>query len=239
MIGQAVDVGDGKGVDGLGPGQLGDRPFGAANDGAGEMEGGRGLGAARQDETLERREFRVHAVDFGFQAVDLCLDDAKRAFGALCASLILAPMGPAEIGAEVEEVVLDTRKRRVGLARGVEPGEPDDGVGLIHRAQRGDPGIVLGDAGAVAKGGFALVPATGVDLCQAHHRNYLVLEFEHQVGERDQDQCQRLKRDARAHQLVGETRVVIVAPEHGEDAGNQHRQGRQDGEADEIREQGG
>ena len=111
MIGETVDVLDRLRVDRL----LGCEPrnaaLGTARDGAREMQSSRNLAAARQDERGERREFGVHGVDLFFKSFDLARHDAQ---GAL-ATLALA-LGRAEIGAEIEQVILDAAQHGVGLS---------------------------------------------------------------------------------------------------------------------------
>ena len=98
--------------------QLHHQPLGAARDRAGEVQIGGGRRAARQHEGIERREFRVHRVDLVFQPLDLRVDNAQRAFAAAAA------FRHAEIGAEVEQIVLDARQHVVELAAGMQPHQP-------------------------------------------------------------------------------------------------------------------
>ena len=76
---------------------------------------------------------------------------------------VVAVSGRAQIGAEVEQVVLDARQHRVGVAAGVQPRDADGGVGFVDRAVGLDPLVVLGHALAGAERGRALVAALGVD----------------------------------------------------------------------------
>ena len=85
-------------------------------------------------------EVGVHRVDLALQPLDLGVDDAQGAFR-------LAPvLGRAEVGAEIEQVVLDARQHGVGLALRVQPGDADDAVGLVDGAVGGDAQVVLRDA---------------------------------------------------------------------------------------------
>ena len=92
-------------------------PLGATRDGAGEMQPGRGLAAARQDEGFERLELGIHGVDLVLQAFDLRGDDTQRLLAALALAL-----GRAQVGAEIEQIVLDAGQHGVGfgMARAAE-----------------------------------------------------------------------------------------------------------------------
>jgi hypothetical protein len=87
--------------------------------------------------------------------------DAQRHFGR---REIFA--GRGEIGAEIEQFVLDARQHRPRLAAGMEQGDADHAVRLVDVADRGDPGIGLGDARAVDEPGFAGIAGAGVDLVE-------------------------------------------------------------------------
>src|SRR5690606_11964658 len=92
------------------------------------MEVGCEHGAAGQDEAVERRDGRVHLVDLCLEARDLRFDDAQR----LPAEILVA-LGRGEIGAEIEEVVLDAAEHgvEIGIAGGVQAGDAEGGVGLV------------------------------------------------------------------------------------------------------------
>ncbi len=118
------------------------RPLGAAADGAGQMQGGRGRRTARQDERGQGRERLVERVDLPLQPLDLAGDDAQGGRG------VAGLFGRGEIGAQVEEVVLDARQQRVEgrIAGGLKADEAEDGVELVDLAIGGDPGAGLADA---------------------------------------------------------------------------------------------
>ena len=101
------------------------------------------------------------------QAVDLRGHDAQRLLAALGLAL-----GRAEIGAEIEQVVLDARQHGVGFGivlpaqRCAADGaarQADHRVGLVDGAVGLDPRIVLGHALAAAERGLAAVAAARVD----------------------------------------------------------------------------
>src|SRR5205807_208917 len=81
-----------------------------------------------------------------------------------------AGLGRAQIGAEVEQLVLDARQHCIGLARAVQSGEADRRVGLVDGAEGFDPERLLRDPATVAERGLALVAAAGVDAGQPDHR---------------------------------------------------------------------
>ena len=101
-----------SGLIGCSAAKRGHAPLGAARDGAREMQPRRRLAAAGQDEGVERLKLGVHGVDLVLEPLDLRGHDAQR----LLAALALA-FGRAEIGAEVEQVVLDAAQHGVGIRR--------------------------------------------------------------------------------------------------------------------------
>ena len=119
--------------------------------------------AARQNEGLERLQALVHGVDLALQPVDLRLRDAEP---------LVEGAGPAEVRAEVEEIVLDARQHGIRLAPGLKAREADRGVRLVHRAVGLDTGVVLLDPRAAAERGLPRVAAAGVDLREADHPGY-------------------------------------------------------------------
>ena len=79
-----------------------DKPLGTAGDCARDVEMSRKSGAGGQDEAVEGRDRPIYLVDLGFEAGHLSLDDAQRRPGERRVAF-----GCGEIGAEIEEVVLD------------------------------------------------------------------------------------------------------------------------------------
>ncbi len=76
----------------------------------------------------------------------------------------LVVLGPAQVGPQVEELVLDRRELRsepVGQAE--RQRDPDRRVQLVDRAVRAHPRGVLGHAPAPAEARQALVAGLGVD----------------------------------------------------------------------------
>ena len=99
-----------SGLIGCSAARAGHAALGAARDGAGQMQPRRGLAAAGQDEGLERLQLGVHGVDLVLEPLDLRGHDAQRRSLALALAF-----GRAEIGAEIEQVVLDARQHGVGF----------------------------------------------------------------------------------------------------------------------------
>src|SRR5690349_11650778 len=116
MVREAVEIGQGKRVQGH-LARRGDRlALGPADDGAGEMKVGAALAAARKDEASERLEMLVHLVYLALEPVDLRLDDPEH---RLARAEILA--GRREVGAEIEQFILD-RDQHGPVRRVADPG---------------------------------------------------------------------------------------------------------------------
>jgi len=146
-----------------------EQTLGAARDGAREMEvGGRGR-SRRQHEGAQRREVRVEPVDVGLQPRDLRLDDAQR-----FVAQGLAAIGRAEIGAEIEQIVLNPQQhgiefRQRGIGRCREARDADRAVGFVDRAIGLDARIVLGAALPAAERRRAGIAGLGVNAVQDDH----------------------------------------------------------------------
>ena len=97
-----------------GVGELDDQALGAPADGAREMQIGGGRRAARQHEGAQRRELGVERVDLVLRAAS-----PARLDGEPLAARALALVGRAEVGAEVEQIVLDARQH--GVDAGASP----------------------------------------------------------------------------------------------------------------------
>jgi hypothetical protein len=133
-------------MDGLGRGQRPDAPFGAAYHRACQVAGGGGRPAAGQDEILERRQRIVEAIQKLLELRDAPGLDRLRA-------------GDAQLAAQVEQIVLDLREatRHVGRNSRRREDHADGAVGLVDRAIRLDPDMILADAAAVAESRGAIV----------------------------------------------------------------------------------
>ena len=145
--------------------------FGAADDGASEVERSGEGRAAWQDETVEGLEGVVVLVDGFFQSRGLRGDDAQTRAG-----LLVFGDGRREVGAEVEEIVLNESQNRGDFGGGVavstvggDDGEADGGVGFVNGAVGFDAEIVLADALACGKTCGAVVAGFGVDFGESDH----------------------------------------------------------------------
>ena len=127
------------------------------------MQMRRRRGPARQNERRQGGQRGVHSVDFGFQARGLARGDPQGAGAAAPAR------GHAQVRAEVEQVVLDARQHRVGVARKMQAREANRRVRFVHRAAGFDARGVLGHAVAVAERGLAGVAAAGIDPVELDH----------------------------------------------------------------------
>src|SRR5205814_5120484 len=110
----------------------------------------------REDEAPELLERRVRLVAVGLEPVDVVLCDAQLP--------VARRKRDREVGAQVEELVLESLEARARL----DPGPAEQRVQLVDGAVRLDERIELRDAGAVAERGLAGVAAAGVDARQAH-----------------------------------------------------------------------
>jgi hypothetical protein len=122
------------------------------------MQISRGRGASRQNERLQRRKGGVEIVDLLFDPGDLRVGDGQpRAARPL--------FREAEIGLDVEQVVLDARQRaverRVGGA--MQPDQADGRIDLIQGSVGGDAQVVFLAPLAAAERSGAVVAGAGVD----------------------------------------------------------------------------
>ena len=146
-------------ADGLGLGEGDEASFGAAGDGAGEVESGGEFSAAGQDEGLEFGQGLSGGVDMFFEFSDVGGGDAGDLVG------VLGIEGGAEIGTEIEQAVLQLGEEGGDLVEGGSGGgEAEGGVGFVDVAVGLDAEVVFVDAGRTEEGGEAGVTFPGVDL---------------------------------------------------------------------------
>ncbi len=113
------------------------------------MQGCRCCRAARQNERPQRLQFIIQKIDFAFQSVHLPLRYAQSRF-----AYGVAPLWDREIGAQIEQVVLDARKHGLhhrGLSVQVDARHPYSRVGLIDITVGRDAQGVLRNALARAQ----------------------------------------------------------------------------------------
>ena len=122
--------------------------------------------AAGKHEGAERLQLGVHLVDLALEPRDLRRGDPEA-----LAPVVLARRG--EIGAEIEEVVLDARQHRVEFGRDREPRQPDMGIGLVDGADRREAEVGFRPPLAGAERRGAGVAGAGVDLVEDDHLSAL------------------------------------------------------------------
>ena len=127
---------------------------------------------AGQNEGPQGRQRLIERIDLPFQPLDLGGNDPQRLLPLLDAAL-----RRAEIGPEIEQIVLDqpqhlVERRKSGL-RQVQPHHADDRVGLVDRAIGLDPQRRFLHPFAGAERRRAFVPRLGVNPVEHHHRHHL------------------------------------------------------------------
>ena len=148
--------------------KLNDQAFGAAADGAGEMEMGRRHVATGKDEGTQGGEVMIEVINLAFQAIHLLWQYAQRFVGQF-----LACLGHAEISAEIKKFVLNAGEHGIelgeGFGVGMEPDNSQNRIGFINGAIGLNAEMGLGNAGARAQGRVALVAGAGIDAVEYDH----------------------------------------------------------------------
>ena len=165
MVGQTIEIGQDWRRHGLHLGQGADQAFRPAHHGSGVMKMRRRRRAAGQNERRQRGEAIVHRIDLAFETFGQGRGHAQ----ARLAAVARAGVGHAEVGAEVEQIVLDPRQHGIGFALGVKAGKADHRICLVHRAVGRDPRTVLGHTLAVTERRLAAIAATGIDSIEFDH----------------------------------------------------------------------
>ena len=116
-------------------------------------------------------KLRVEHIDGVFERLNLRRRDAQDR-----ARLFVRLLRNAEIGAEIEQIVLDARQHGLdcmvgGVARIAhrKQRETDSAIRFIDIAHRGNARVVLRSPRAVAEPGLALVPGARIDDVQLDH----------------------------------------------------------------------
>ncbi len=134
--------------------------LGAAAGRPRDVQTGRRGCPAGQNEALQHRQVGVEVIAELLEAIDVGLLDAE-------------PVADAEwdrqVGADVEEVVLDALERRVELLgqAGVRQHNAERRIQLVDRAEGADAAVELGHTRAVAERRLPFVARARVDACQA------------------------------------------------------------------------
>ena len=138
------------------------RALGAPADRAADVQLRGGEGAAGQDEGLQRGQLGVGLVAGLLEPGGLLGQDAQ--------ALALAALGDGDVGADVEEVVLDPLQPLAVARRQLALRErhAEVGVELVHGAVGLDPRVGLRDPAHVAQMGLSAVAEAGVDTCQVY-----------------------------------------------------------------------
>ena len=137
----------------------GDGPaLGATADRTSDMKPRGDLAPTREDEALQVGQLVVEDVAVTLERIDLNLGHAEP-------RLVLHR--DREIGAEVEELVLDAGEDDANRFRAIRRDDDSDGcVQLVDGAKRGDPVVELGDAASVAERRLPRVASARIDACQ-------------------------------------------------------------------------
>src|SRR5215831_516499 len=149
-------------------GKLDHQPLAAPAHRAGEMQMGGRRRAAGQHERAQRAELGIECVDLLLEPRHLRVADGEpRAARPLALGLI----GRAEIGAEIEQVVLDARQHGVDrrLVPGVQARKAEAGVELVDGAVGGDAQVVLLAPLAGAERGGSVIAGARIDAVEDDH----------------------------------------------------------------------
>src|SRR5690606_40141133 len=140
------------------------RALGRAGDGTGDVQQGRAGRAARQHERVQLGQIGVELVAPALQPGDVPVVDAQRRPRGVGVDRV------AQVGSDVEQVVLHLRQHLAYRWREVAEGQGDTDrrVALLHVGVRRDPRVGLGYALAVAEGGGPVVTGARVDPGQVH-----------------------------------------------------------------------
>ncbi len=127
------------------------RALGAAADGPRDVRNRGSVGPAREDEFLERREFRIERLDGGFESLDVNIRNCP------------VPRN-GQFAPKVEEIVLDRRQQFPNRGRDFQgEQEAERRVELVDVAYRSDSCSVLAHARSVAEAGGAGISRLGDD----------------------------------------------------------------------------
>ena len=180
----------------------------------------------------------VQPVDFGLQAGHLIVGDPQ------CRRITFRR---GQIGAEIEQVVLNPAKHLVGVTLAMKPCQTDYRIRLVDLAKGCRTARMLGHTPAIDEACLATVTGAGVDLVQLYHQRESldVVVMRWRVGgfgtraglaafppDQEQDHHKRngLEDNAVAHDPVGIPDIVLAAARHcqhapSENAGNDAERG--------------
>ena len=157
---ETVEVFDGDLVHRLHICQLNGKAFGPTGHGAADVQMGRQTGSTRQDETAQRFKVGVHSINLGLKTVNLGRGDAQ--WRIVCLGIFFH-VGAAEIGPQIEQIILNAGEGRVGFTTGLCACHAHEGVQFIHSAISGHPARVFGNPLTIAEGGLPVISGSCVD----------------------------------------------------------------------------
>jgi A/G-specific adenine glycosylase len=157
-----------------------DRPFGAAADGASDVQRRAGAGPAREDKSTQHRHLRIEEVDPVFQALDIVaghgrLRDAMRHLAA----------GICQTRTDSEQIPLNPleHRRQPGIAAD-RTDETQPRVEFVDLAVCGDSRIGFRDTLSTKESGFTAVAGLGVDFHPTSIGGFVQDEFSMSSGRR-------------------------------------------------------
>jgi len=158
QIGQTVQVHERERIHGVEARRRQRLTLGAAAGRPRHVESCSEFASARKHEALELREVGIELVAVALEGIHLLLRDTE-------ARVLLHR--DREVGAEIEEFVLDAAEHSAHVVRAIDrQSEADGRVQLIDGPVRCDPRIELRDARPVAERRLSCVTPSGVDLGQ-------------------------------------------------------------------------
>jgi hypothetical protein len=128
----------------------------------------RSRGTARQNKRGQGRKLRIQAVDVALEAFDLARQHPQP-FG------LALTLGHREIGAKVEQIILDQAQHRIELTRlrQMKPDKANGGVGLIDGPVGSNTQVVFRTAFAAAKRRGAVISGSRVNTIEDDHTSLL------------------------------------------------------------------
>ena len=169
--------------------------FSPPGDGAGKMQACCGRCPARQDKRRQRRKDRIELVDFGLKPCNLAVENAQDR-----PLRLIGPGGRRQVSAEIEEFILEPAKDLIqNGSRGVEPGQTNAGIGLIHITIGRNPQVGLADRLTIGQACGSAIARARVDAVQGDQGLGPVLEPE---GAHQQGDGNGLHQHPKPHELV-------------------------------------
>jgi len=119
----------------------------------------------RQDETVQRFKPTIPLINSGFERGNLRGDDPQGLVSKFCAGV-----RNTQIGAQIEQLVLNAREQRIQRIIGQPaPRQSDGRIGLIDAAIGFDANVGFIDFGHVTQARSSLITRAGIDFGQPYH----------------------------------------------------------------------